>query len=166
MSFTFEDSRECSVERTSSPKKSEPVSSVASGVVPRSSPRLRRMCQNMTNIEVACSDITNTELPPCVKTEPVGTVRHSPRIRPVKTERDDSCPSLSPQGQHCDILENSLSQPPTLLELNVTTVPSQPSSHHGMSPRLHRTSVTGSDTCQSPHHCTDISGSIYKNRDI
>lgn len=164
MSFTFEDSRECSVERTASPKKPEPVSSVASGVVPRSSPRLRRMCQNMTNLEVACSDITNTEPPPCVKTEPVSTIRQSPRIRSVKTERDDSCPSLSPQGQHCDILENSLSQPPNLLELHVTTVSSRPTSHHGMSPRLHRTSLTGSDTCHSPHQCSDITGSISKEK--
>ncbi|XP_048729228.2 histone-lysine N-methyltransferase KMT5B-like [Ostrea edulis] len=165
MSFTFEDSRECSVERTASPKKPEPVS-VASGVVPRSSPRLRRMCQNMTNLEVACSDITNTEPPPCVKTEPVSTIRQSPRIRSVKTERDDSCPSLSPQGQHCDILENSLSQPPNLLELHVTTVSSRPTSHHGMSPRLHHTSLTGSDTCHSPHQCSDITGLISSTTSV
>ncbi|XP_062617648.1 uncharacterized protein LOC134279298 [Saccostrea cucullata] len=158
MSFTFDDSRDCSVERTSSPIKNEKVSSVSAGIVPRSSPRLRRMCQSVTIGEVACSDITNTEPPPCVKTEPVSTIRMSPRVRSVHTEREDSCPSLSPQEPHCDSLENSFSQPPHLSELHVTTVPHQHSSHHGMSPRLRRTSVTGSDTCQSPHHFSDISG--------
>lgn len=132
MSFSFEDSRECSVERTTSPRKQESV-----------------------NSEVACSDITNTEPPPSIKTEHVGTIRQSPRIRSVKSERDDGCPNLSPQGQDCDISDNSLSQPPHLSELHVTTVPSLPSS-----PRLRRTSVTGSDTCHSPQYYSDASGSI------
>lgn len=155
MSFSFEDSRECSVERTASPRKQESVNSVSSSSIPRSSPRLRRMCQNMPNSEIACSDITNTEPPPSIKTEHVGTIRQSPRIRSVKSERDDSCPNLSPQGQDCDISDNSLSQPPHLSELHVTTVPSLTSS-----PRLRRTSVTGSDTCHSPQYYSDASGSI------
>nr|XP_022291196.1 uncharacterized protein LOC111102661 [Crassostrea virginica] len=106
----------------------------------------------MPNSEVACSDITNTEPPPSIKTDHVSSVRHSPRIRPIKTEKDDSCPNLSPQGQHCDIhlSENSLSQPPHLSELHITTVPS--------SPRLRRASVSCSDTCQSTLCCSDVSG--------
>lgn len=157
MSFSFEDSRECSVERTT-PRKQESVNNIVNSVslslAPRSSPRLRRVCQNMPNSEVACSDITNTEPPPSIKTDHVSSVRHSPRIRPIKMEKDDSCPNLSPQGQHCDIhlSENSLSQPPHLSELHITTVPS--------SPRLRRTSVSCSDTCQSTLCCSDVSGNF------
>lgn len=36
MSFSFEDSRECSVERTASPRKQESVNSVSSSSIPRS----------------------------------------------------------------------------------------------------------------------------------